>query len=63
MYVQDSFEHKQNCNIKYKNTKEIIKCQKIIMVLYINQKTILQKWFDAYTYMYNEGIKYIKTFN
>ena len=62
MSKQDSLEHKKNCNIKYKNTtKEVIKCKKIIMVLDINQKNILQKWFDAYTDMYNEGVKYIKT--
>ena len=31
------------------------------MILTSNQKKILQKWFDAYAKMYNEGVKYIKT--
>jgi transposase len=31
------------------------------MILNNEQKMILDKWFDAYTEMYNEGIKYLKT--
>lgn len=40
---------------------EIIKCKKIKMILNEEQKMIINKWFDAYTEMYNEGVKYIKT--
>ena len=31
------------------------------MILNNEQKMIIDKWFDAYTEMYNEGIKYLKT--
>jgi len=52
---------KKLCNIKHKHkNKEIIKCQKIKMCLNTNQKNILNNWFEAYTKMYNEGVKYIK---
>ena len=62
MSKQYSIQQKNHCNIKHKHkNKEIIKCQKIKMILNSNQKKILHKWFDAYTKMYNEGIKYIKT--
>ena len=47
-------------NTKFKKEK-IIKCQKIKMILNVEQKKILNKWFDAYTKMYNEGVNYIKT--
>jgi len=47
-------------NIKFKKEK-IIKCQKVKMILNREQKEILHKWFDAYTKMYNEAIKYIKS--
>jgi len=62
MSKQYSTQQKNYCNIKHKHkNKEIIKCQKIKMIFNSNQKKILHKWFDAYTKMYNEGVKYIKT--
>ena len=62
MSKQYSLQQKKCCNIKHKTKdKELIKCQKVKMILTSNQKKILQKWFDAYTKMYNEGVKYIKT--
>jgi len=62
MSKQYSSQQKKCCNIKHKTKdKELIKCQKVKMILTSNQKKILQKWFEAYTKMYNEGVKYIKT--
>jgi len=47
-------------NTKFKK-KKIIKCVKIKMLLNKEQKEIIHKWFDAYTKMYNEALKYIRS--
>ena len=51
-----------NNNLDYKNNivKEVINCKKIKMLFTLEQKQIINKWMEAYTYMYNEGIKYIR---
>ena len=51
-----------NNNLVYKNNivKEVINCKKIKMILTLDQKQIINKWMEAYTHMYNEGIKYIR---
>jgi IS605 OrfB family transposase len=46
------------------NDNDIIKCQKIIMILTNHQKQILDNWFYTHTKMYNETLKYIfETYN
>ena len=60
--VNEKCEFIQNC--KDVESRELIKCQKIVMKLTEEQKQILNKWFNGYTEMYNEGIKYIfETYN
>jgi len=46
-------------NVKF-NKENITKCQKVKMILNNDQKAILNKWFNAYTDIYNEVVKYIK---
>lgn len=58
---------KNNSLLKYKNIKiknmsidnELIKCQKIKIILTAEQKAILTKWYTSCTDMYNETLKYI----
>ena len=46
---------KKDIKFKYKfHKQEIIKCQKIQMILSSEQKKILNKWFFACTSIYNE---------
>ena len=49
-------------NLKYKTkfTKEVINCKKIKMLLNPDQKQIINKWMDSYTYMYNNAVQYIR---
>jgi putative transposase len=47
-------------NIPELEVKPIIKCKKIIMLLNIKQKEIIQRWMTAYLLMYNITLKYIK---
>ncbi len=47
-------------NTRFKKEK-LIKCQKVKMILNKEQKEILDKWFYAYTKMYNETLTYIRT--
>ncbi len=50
-------------DIQFNDTFEdqvIIKCQKVKMILNSNQKEILNKWFESYTNMYNEAVKFIR---
>lgn len=49
-----------NFNIKTEFPDEVISCQKIKMILNDRQKLILNKWFDAYTEMYNTTLDYIR---
>ena len=49
-----------NVNTKFKKD-DVIECQKVKMLLNSEQKQIIHNWFDAYTSMYNEALKYIKT--
>ena len=37
-----------------------MRCQKVKMILNNKQKLIINKWFDIYTDMYNETLKYIR---
>jgi transposase len=56
-----SMTHHKNIESNIKFVKEdIIKCQKIKMILTSRQKKILQRWFTASTYFYNECITYIR---
>ena len=60
--INDINDRPNNINV---NTnfikKEIITCMKVKMILNNEQKNILNKWFDAYTDVYNEAVKYIKS--
>src|SRR5271156_707724 len=51
-----------SCNFKLRNSKwtKPVKCLKVKMVLNYQQKEILNRWFDAYTKMYNETLSFIK---
>ena len=57
----DAYKHHTNIKLKNKlKNKEIIKCQKIKMILNSEQKRILDKWFYVCTKIYNEALTYIK---
>ena len=45
---------------KLKQKESLRNCQKIELLLNNKQKLILNHWFNAYTKMYNETLKYIK---
>ena len=60
LYNRNDKPDNVNVNNKFIK-KEIITCQKIKMILTNEQKIILNKWFDAFTEVYNEAVKYIKT--
>ena len=47
-------------NYPTKITKEVINCQKIKMILNKEQILIFDKWFNAYTEMYNNVLNYIR---
>ena len=49
-----------NLNYKTQFDNNIINCKKVKMILTNKQKDILNNWFDAYTLMYNETLKYIR---
>ena len=49
---------KYNLNLEFPN--ESMRCQKVKMILNNKQKLIINKWFDIYTDMYNETLKYIR---
>ena len=52
---------KKDIKFKYKfHKQEIIKCQKIQMILSSEQKKILNKWFFACTSIYNEALSFIR---
>jgi len=53
-------ESNKKINIKTNFPNEVIKCQKIKMLLTETQKNILNKWFDSYTEMYNQTLNYIR---
>lgn len=54
--------YNSNNNLLFKNNlnnkKEIIKCQKIILLPTQEQKQIFNNWFEAYRLMYNKTIHY-----
>lgn len=60
-YKTDNIQYKNNLKlIKQKNNNNNLKCKKINLKLSIEQKEILNKWFNASTIMYNETVAFIK---
>ena len=57
----NNFKNNNKINdIKLTKTKQITNSIKIEMILNNNQKNIIDKWFNSYTQMYNETLRYIK---
>jgi len=55
--VNNNFQLDRNINID----SNLLKCLKINMVLNSNQETIIKKWMESYTKMYNKALHYIRT--
>jgi len=45
---------------KYEFPKNMIKCKQVILCPTLDQKLILDRWFDAYGHMYNTALRKIK---
>jgi len=55
-----NYSQSNTLNYPTKIVNEVINCKKIKMVLNSEQILIFDKWFNAYTEMYNESLNYIR---